>query len=161
MDGQTVITIRKERLKFSIAHATVFPDGTKERLHGHNYLPQLRFELKPNSVMLSFEVYKKAMNEVSLAWDERVLMPGKSPFLEVKSRSEKEVDFQLCGKRYVLPTEEVLFLDLESVSSEGLARVYLQNWLTKLGDLKQYLLWAEVLIEETPGQGASFLWRNS
>jgi hypothetical protein len=31
------IYIRKEALKFSAAHMTVFPDGTKERLHGHNY----------------------------------------------------------------------------------------------------------------------------
>jgi hypothetical protein len=31
------ILIDKEYLKFSCAHFMIFPDGTKERLHGHNY----------------------------------------------------------------------------------------------------------------------------
>ena len=31
------IDIARELFKFSCAHMTVFPDGTKERLHGHNY----------------------------------------------------------------------------------------------------------------------------
>ena len=31
------IRIRKEALKFAASHMTVFPDGTKEALHGHNY----------------------------------------------------------------------------------------------------------------------------
>ena len=31
------ISIAREQYKFSCAHMTVFADGTKERLHGHNY----------------------------------------------------------------------------------------------------------------------------
>ena len=31
------IVLEKEYFKFSCAHFLIFPDGTKERLHGHNY----------------------------------------------------------------------------------------------------------------------------
>jgi hypothetical protein len=31
------VLVAREQYKFSCAHMTVFPDGTKERLHGHNY----------------------------------------------------------------------------------------------------------------------------
>ena len=31
------IAIDKEYLKFSCAHFLIFADGSKERLHGHNY----------------------------------------------------------------------------------------------------------------------------
>ena len=31
------IDIYKEYLKFSAAHFLIFPDGSAERLHGHNY----------------------------------------------------------------------------------------------------------------------------
>ena len=31
------ISIDKDYLKFSAAHFLIFPDGTAERLHGHNY----------------------------------------------------------------------------------------------------------------------------
>ena len=33
---QWLIHIRKDHLKFAAAHMTVFPDGGKECLHGHN-----------------------------------------------------------------------------------------------------------------------------
>ena len=32
------IHIARPEFKFSCAHMTVFPDGSKERLHGHNYI---------------------------------------------------------------------------------------------------------------------------
>jgi 6-pyruvoyltetrahydropterin/6-carboxytetrahydropterin synthase len=46
---KTQIHIRKENIKFSSAHMTVFPDGTKEALHGHNYQVELTLELKDSS----------------------------------------------------------------------------------------------------------------
>ena len=42
------ILIEKEYLKFSCAHFLIFPDGSKERLHGHNY--QVTAEVDGNLV---------------------------------------------------------------------------------------------------------------
>ena len=39
------IVIAREQYKFSCAHMTVFPDGTKERLHGHNYTIAVALEV--------------------------------------------------------------------------------------------------------------------
>ena len=51
------IHIRKDNLKFSAAHMTVFPDGSKEGLHGHNYEVELAVELVEPALarMLSYE----------------------------------------------------------------------------------------------------------
>jgi len=39
------ILIARAEHKFSCAHMTVFPDGTKERLHGHNYTIAVAIEV--------------------------------------------------------------------------------------------------------------------
>jgi len=38
------VNLRKERNKFSSAHFTLFPDGSVEKLHGHNYFVEVEFE---------------------------------------------------------------------------------------------------------------------
>ena len=43
------IRIRKDSLKFAASHMTVFPDGTKESLHGHNYVPSLTVRVRDAS----------------------------------------------------------------------------------------------------------------
>ena len=40
------IRIARAEHKFSCAHMTVFADGTKERLHGHNYTIALGVEVE-------------------------------------------------------------------------------------------------------------------
>ena len=67
-DGQRswTIHIRKDNLKFSAAHMTVFPDGRKEGLHGHNYQVELTVELQePPALarMLSYEVFNSTLSD--------------------------------------------------------------------------------------------------
>ena len=63
---QWLIHIRKDHLKFAAAHMTVFPDGGKESLHGHNYQVELTVELTEPGLarMLSYEVFKQALKTV-------------------------------------------------------------------------------------------------
>ena len=65
MPEHVEIRIRKEALKFAAAHMTVFPDGTKEALHGHQYLPTLTVRVKDASFekMLPFSEFKSAMKK--------------------------------------------------------------------------------------------------
>src|SRR5689334_832742 len=138
------VHIRKDAFKFSSAHMTVFHDGTKESLHGHNYTTDITIELKEASVgeLISFSEYKKSIREICSEWDEKVLLPRNCPYLEVRSETEYEVEFFLCHKRYVLPQEEVVFLSVDNITSESLAREFnlrLQNSFKKWIDSKYIL----------------------
>lgn len=141
---------------------TVFPDGTKERLHGHNYTTEITLKLKDASLdqMVPFLGFKQGVREICELWDEKLLLAEKCPFLKVFSRTPQEVEFTLCNQRYVLPYADVLFLPLDNVTTEALSyefcRVYVES-LKRKGVLSS-LLSMHVRIDESPGQGASFSW---
>lgn len=156
---KTQIHIRKESIKFASAHMTVFPDGTKESLHGHNYQVELTLELKDTSFekMVPFSNYKEKLKTLVEAWDEKVLIASENPFYKELSRDKKEVEFMLCKRRYVLPLPEVEFLPLDNISSETLSVHLLSLFIRSFGlkELKKTSSLIRVRIEESPGQGAS------
>jgi len=157
------IHIRKDNLKFSAAHMTVFPDGSKEGLHGHNYEVELAVELVEPALarMLSYEAFKQALRAVCNAWDEKVLVAGDNPWLEPLSSAKGEYAFRLCGKRYVLPVDEVAVLDVDNITVENLARIFFDRFWKKLTK-DQPIAWQEQIvaaslrIDESRGQGATY-----
>ncbi len=165
-DGQRswTIHIRKDNLKFSAAHMTVFPDGRKEGLHGHNYQVELTVELQDSPAlarMLSYEVFKKALRTVCDQWDEKVLIAGGNPWLELLPAAEGEYACRLCGKRYVLPADEVAVLDMDNVTAENLARaLFEQFWVELTRDCsvpwRERVAAAGLRIDESRGQGATY-----
>ena len=154
------VHIRKEAYKFSCAHMTVFADGTKERLHGHNYQVEVEVELPrvDLSKMVEFRSIKDAVRSLCQQWDEHVLLPRTCPHLTVTHETKEEVEFLLCGKRYVLPFDEVIFLPVDNITSESLAELFCNNLISRLNFAISEVLSLVVRVDETPGQGASFLW---
>jgi len=158
------IHIRKDNLKFSAAHMTVFPDGSKEGLHGHNYQIELEVELAGEPAlarMLSYQSFKRALRSVCKAWDEKVLVAGANPWLEVLSSDEGDYAFRLCGKRYVLPVEEVAVLEVDNITAENLARVFFERFWEKLTrdpsiPWREWIAAASLRVEESRGQGATY-----
>ena len=73
------IRIARAEHKFSCAHMTVFPDGTKERLHGHNYTLALTLELSGIALpdMVPFVAIKRELAGLCAAWKERVLIAAR------------------------------------------------------------------------------------
>lgn len=167
MIGQDVrrwkIHIRKDNLKFSAAHMTVFPDGSKEGLHGHNYQVELEVELAEPALarMLSYEAFKRALRAVCNAWDEKVLVAGENPWLEPLASAKGEYAFRLCGKRYVLPVEEVAVLSVDNITAENLAEAFFDKFWKKLTQdpaipWRERIVAASLRIDESCGQGATY-----
>jgi 6-pyruvoyltetrahydropterin/6-carboxytetrahydropterin synthase len=144
MPARHRIFVSKDVLKFSSAHMTVFPDGTKERLHGHNFQVMLEFELETIQLasLLDFGVVKQ------------------TPALELIRQDAGEVEFKLCGKRYVVPADEVELLPLENVVVETLAEEMAFRLVERLGShLKQDVVAAMIVtVSESAGQGGSYRW---
>ena len=117
------IVVAREQYKFSCAHMTVFPDGTKERLHGHNY--QLGAVLELTDVgfaqMIPFAAIKDALAAICKQFRERVLLAEANPLMQIVKDDAEELEARVCGKRYVFPREDVLLLPIDNVSAEALA----------------------------------------
>jgi 6-pyruvoyltetrahydropterin/6-carboxytetrahydropterin synthase len=155
------IHIARERYKFSCAHMTVFPDGRKERLHGHNYYLSVEIELSDArfATMVEFGPLKEAMAALCEEWKERLLLASANPHYEVLADDGVELEFRLCGERYVVPRRDALLLPIDNISVEALsahaaellvARLTLTRTLTRPPVVG---LW--VGVAENPGQGAS------
>jgi len=147
------IAIAREQYKFSCAHMTVFADGTKERLHGHNYKIAVELELEriELAAMVPFAPIKAALAELCAAWKEHLLVAAKNPFLEI-TRDDDELEFKLCGERYVMPRQDALLLPIDNISVEALAAhvaSLLRDRVARPGVMS-----LAVTIEESPGQGA-------
>jgi 6-pyruvoyltetrahydropterin/6-carboxytetrahydropterin synthase len=151
------IRIARAEHKFSVAHMTVFADGSKERLHGHNYTVAATIEVERIDLpaMIPFAPIKAAIGELCRAWKERVLLAEHNPFFVVV-RDAAELEFTLCGERYVLPRHDALLLPIDNISVEALAAhvaALLRDEIVRLAVPQAIAL--EVAIEESPGQGAS------
>ena len=60
------IEIQKEYFKFSAAHFLIFPDGTAERLHGHNYrvFVEIDASLSRHGLVIDFKRVKPLVREL-------------------------------------------------------------------------------------------------
>lgn len=153
------IVVARAEHKFSCAHMTVFPDGTAERLHGHNYtvavaldVVDIRFE-----ALIDFGAIKRAVRALCAELRERTIIAERNPRLEVVRRGGGEVELRLCGKRYVLPEEDVLFLPIENATAEELSHLCATRLEAQLRPTlnRSAAIGLEVRVEESPGQGAT------
>jgi 6-pyruvoyltetrahydropterin/6-carboxytetrahydropterin synthase len=151
------IRIARAEHKFSCAHMTVFADGTKERLHGHNYTVAVELEVDRVDLdaMIPFTPIKSAIRELCADWKEHVLLAARNPWFTIV-RDADELEFTLCGQRYVLPRGDALILPIDNISVEALAAYVAELLRDKLARLSlPQAAVLEVTIEESPGQGAS------
>jgi 6-pyruvoyltetrahydropterin/6-carboxytetrahydropterin synthase len=162
MKSKHRIYVGKDAHKFSAAHMTVFPDGTKERLHGHNFQVTVALDLSEIGFksFLDFGVVKAALNAQCKEWDDRLLLAEKCPYFKVQGSSKQELDFLLCGKHYVIPSEEVVLLPLENIATETLAEEFCHRFKARLDPalLKGLVMGIEVHITESRGQGGVYYW---
>jgi 6-pyruvoyltetrahydropterin/6-carboxytetrahydropterin synthase len=150
------IRIARAEHKFSCAHMTVFADGSKERLHGHNYTIALAVEVERVDLgaMIPFSPIKDVLRELCAAWKEHVLLAARNPWFVVV-RDDHELEFTLCGERYVMPRRDALLLPVDNISVEALAAHVAALVRDELVRLAVPALAIDVAIEESPGQGAS------
>ncbi len=145
------IKIEKDRIKFSVAHFTIFSPTEAERLHGHNYYLTIQIETK-NCDDLGFAVDMKPLKdiayELSQELDEFVLLPGENPFLKI-DKTKTQINCTWNNKNYSFPLEDVKVLPLTNITCENLAYWFWSNMKPKLPAVVE---WLSVSVKETHGQ---------
>jgi 6-pyruvoyltetrahydropterin/6-carboxytetrahydropterin synthase len=157
------IEIEKDYLKFSAAHFLIFPDGSAERLHGHNYkvYVDLHTDLDAHGLVVNFKEIKPLVRELCSELNEHVLLPGQHPVLTA-TRTGEHYDVRYRERRYLIPHDEVIVLPIGNTSAENLAgwfgRTLLERCTAKWPTLGVRQL--GVGVEETPGQRGVWTWRR-
>ncbi len=149
------ISIQKDYLKFSAAHFLIFPDGTAERLHGHNYkvFVDVHTELDEHGLVVNFKEIKPLVRQICDELDEHMLVPGQHPVLTAE-RIGEHCEVRYHERRYLIPADEVLVLPIGNTSAENLAawfgRTLRERMAARWPRLRVHQL--SVGVEETPGQ---------
>lgn len=91
-------------------------------MHGHNYqvAVELEGELNEDHFVADFRDVKNLLRDVCKRLDEHVLVPTQNPQLQVEHAGTSVV-VRFRERQYSLPRDDVIFLDLPSVSTEMLA----------------------------------------
>lgn len=150
------IEVEKEYLKFSAAHFLIFPDGSAERLHGHNYRVYVELEarLSPHGLVLDFQHIKPLVRELVGELDERWILPGEHPGLRIAPRPDGVVEVRYRERYYAAPAEDVLVLPINNTSAENLstllARRLLERLRARYPELEVQCM--RLAVEETSGQ---------
>ena len=87
--------------------------------------------------------------------DHRVLIPLKNPKIDFKD-IERNVEFFIGNKHYILPQEDCLLLDLNSTSAEDMAEYFAEELYHSLKEINSEISSVQICVNEGIGQGAYF-----
>ena len=138
----------KQDMTFSACH--IIQGHSKcGRMHGHNYSVSVSLEGElDKGLIMDFGPLKKAVRNICKEIDHRVLLPK---YL-VKIEGE-QVNMDVDGKHYSFPFSDVVLLPLEVVSTELLAKWFLDR-LVKDVEIPSGVARIGVRVDESEGQGA-------
>jgi 6-pyruvoyltetrahydropterin/6-carboxytetrahydropterin synthase len=141
------------KLRFSACH--FIPNHPKcGSLHGHTYAISVRLEgEQKGEFIIDFETVKKIVNELCDRLDHRVLIAENDHRLRIGKKKEVSVEVIESKKRYVLPSEDVVFLPTTSVSAEDLCK-YFTAGIVKALQGADNIRKIQVRVDEGIGQGA-------
>jgi len=139
-------------IKFSASH--FIPGHVKcGRLHGHVYILRMVIhgEMNDSGMVMDFIDLKKLLRRVVEELDHKVLLPGRSPRVNIDAGEEVKVITD--GKRYLFPREDVVILDISQTSAEELADLILQRVMGELS-FPDNVTKVEIGVDEERGQTA-------
>lgn len=158
----TTIEISKEYLHFAAAHFTLFSPTERENLHGHNFQVTLDADapMQDDGLTFDYNILKKAVKQLCDDLDEQVLMPTRSPYLEIDEQDDYTyVVFN--GERIPFLQRDLTLLPIRNITVEELAQ-YLLAQLLERDDIKALDI-DNMLLRCASGEGqwASAKWSSA
>ena len=153
------IRVDKQYFNFGSAHFLLFPDGTREELHGHNYQcsVDVEGELTEGDVVLDFIPFKPIVKRCCDDLDHKTLLPRDSHWLKIQV-GERDVEVHHGDDRFVFPRRDVRILPIPNTSSERLAEFLCADILERTREAipGARLTRIRVSVQESPGQAGVF-----
>lgn len=136
----------------------IFPDGTREKLHGHNYRVMVEGENDTLNADMVFDFLdiKPIIREICQEWDHQLIIPSENPLIKI---NQIDTDYQFLlpdGTKMQIPSEDALLLPIQNTSVERLSQFFgLELKLRIKNKFNFAFKRMKVTIEESPGQCAS------
>lgn len=143
------------KLRFSACH--FIPNHPKcGCLHGHTYAISVRIEGEQvGEFIIDFEQVKRIVNDICDRLDHRVLIADKDPRLRIEKKGSVSIEIIESKKKYLLPSEDVVFLPTCSVSAEDLCKYFTSGIAKALkSNGAENITKIHVRVDEGIGQGA-------
>lgn len=140
-------------IKFSASHFIPY-HGKCSRLHGHDYGIRVRIEgeMDENHMVMDFIELKSVLREIADSLDHHILLPKKSSVMSVEE-IEARVVVSFEDKEYIIPIEDVCYIDVEVPTAEELSKFFMNELLKRL-KIPENVKRIEICVDEGLGQGA-------
>ena len=153
----------KQRQRFAAAHFTIY-DNNIERLHGHNYTVEATFHSDvqdlQGGLIVPFDIPKEALIKVCDSMHERVLLPSQSEHVDIKENGEQlevNISLGLIKKFYSFPSEDVILVPCNNISTENMAVQVASQLLACLPDsIKSSASMMSVTVSEGSGSEVTY-----
>lgn len=158
------IKVYKQYFNFASSHFMIFEDGGREPLHGHNYRVQVKGEAPDLSgdMVFDFLNIKPIVREVCDSLDHKLLIPKDNKFLKIYTEKKNYVIETPDESYFSIPQTDVLLLPILNTSAERIGMYVSQEIRRLVKERFNYTFTSfEVEVEETPGQSAVYLHRES
>ena len=157
----TTIHINKEHLHFSSAHFTIFSNNQREDLHGHTFYVSAVIDclVNENGLAFDYNLIKDALNRLCSTLDEKVLLPTKSPYLEI-SEEDGYLVAHFGSERIPFLPRDVHMMPLRNITAEELARWFLEELVKDTPNFSTDISKIVVKVSSGPGQSAQSTWEK-
>lgn len=154
------IEIAKEYLNFSAGHFTLFSATDRENLHGHNWRVgcEITTPIGDAGLCFDYNIVKKALVTLCESLDEKVLLPGRSPWLSVEE-TDGLVLAHYADERIPFLPRDVLVVDVRNVTVEDLAGWFVARLLAVPSIAEQDVRALRIRVSSGTNQWASREWR--
>lgn len=111
------LNLEKQRFHFSAGHFTIFSDGTREKIHGHNYYLGIELSYDKDRVVFDYNSVKHTLTEICEALDERFLIPENNEHIRIEQR-QPECVFYFREEKFLMPGDDVIILPIKNTTVE-------------------------------------------
>ena len=159
----TTVELKKESMKFSAGHTTIFSATEREPLHGHTYNVSLALTLwvdEKNGMTVDYRYYKEYIHTLCRKLNQTFLMPHDSPHLHY-TEDETYYYFTFNHKKMPFLKEDLTLLPLTNITVEELSRWFVDQIIKDKAQLDKHLVDKLVIkVFSAPGQSASHEWQR-
>ena len=151
--SKVAIEVVRESLHFSAAHFTIFTATERENLHGHNFHLNAEFEseVQKDGLCFDYGIVKKILQAYCDELDERFLVPGKSPYLDIET-SDGRVHLTFNGETMSVPERDATLLPLRNITVEELATWFTDRLVRSLDEHKLNVSRMQIKVASGSGQ---------
>jgi len=151
----TTIEISKDYLHFNSAHFTIFSATEREDLHGHTFYVRayVTSPVDENGMAFDYNILKSRLLALCDHLDEKVLLPERSPHLQL-TEEDGYLIANYADERLPFLPRDALTLPVRNITVEELAPWFLSQLEADAEVAAQNISRLEIQVSSGPGQWA-------